>query len=111
MIQKYEKDQEFLNGIKEVAQIKALVGDSVDRTVKELEITANAGGTIFGIKAGTPIYQNEENQEVLLLKNDQFVVMDSLSEEQETDTTYEEETNQSEESDQQYLYFFQVEEE
>lgn len=110
MIEKYEMDEEFLNGIKEIAQIKALVGDNIDRTVKELEITANAGGAMLGIKVGTPIYQNEENQEVFILKNDQLVVMDSLSEEQETDTTYEEETSQDEETNEEYFYFFQVKE-
>lgn len=93
--QKYGTDQEFLDGIKEVAQIKAVVGDNKRRDVQELEITANVSNILADIKEGTLIYQNENNPEVLLLKNNQLTSMGSLLEEEFT---------------QEYFYFFRIKE-
>ena len=63
--------------------------------MQELEITANVSNILADIKEGTLIYQNENNPEVLLLKNNQLTSMGSLLEEEFT---------------QEYFYFFRIKE-
>lgn len=69
----YLQDHAFLSGLKEVGKIQRFTGDNVDRTVSELEMTANGSAYPIGFQVGTSIYQNEEDKSVLLLKNNDLV--------------------------------------